>query len=328
MMVTVAKSLDIPIKLVFPRPTGGPRAMAMVGLGDIVLPGIMIGLALRFDLFLHYLRQQTPTRARNDEGVVKTEMKKATWRPVSGRWADAQWIESTKTVAGLKPSSTVFAKPYFRASLIGYVIGLVVTIIAMHLSGHGQPALLYLVPGVLGSLLVTALWRKESKIMWEFTEAMEEEAETSLAQKGKELTGKVEEVKKTGLFSKAFGSSPSPNIELKAPEKGKGSPDTLKHARDNRSGSFSSSWGSAASSEPDSPLAEEPKPFKPAPIRSPLMLRSSKNEKSVHGDSNTFFSITLSLPTKKGGLENINWKETAKGDELLAPSGKRQRTAL
>src|SRR6202035_2060452 len=37
LMVTVATKLDVPIKLVFP----GPKRGGMLGLGDVVLPGIM-----------------------------------------------------------------------------------------------------------------------------------------------------------------------------------------------------------------------------------------------------------------------------------------------
>jgi len=50
-MVTVAKSFDAPIKLVFPQDIfalGEPK-LAMLGLGDIVIPGIFIALLLRFD---------------------------------------------------------------------------------------------------------------------------------------------------------------------------------------------------------------------------------------------------------------------------------------
>jgi minor histocompatibility antigen H13 len=35
---------------------------------------------------------------------------------------------------------------------------------------HGQPALLYLVPGVLGSLVITALSRGEWRDVWRYTE--------------------------------------------------------------------------------------------------------------------------------------------------------------
>ncbi|XP_076058053.1 signal peptide peptidase [Oratosquilla oratoria] len=52
-MVTVAKSFEAPIKLVFPQDLleKGMEAdnFAMLGLGDIVIPGIFIALLLRFD---------------------------------------------------------------------------------------------------------------------------------------------------------------------------------------------------------------------------------------------------------------------------------------
>lgn len=328
MMITVAKSLDVPIKLVFPRPTGGPQSYAMVGLGDIVLPGIMIGLALRFDLYLHYLGQQTFTRTRNDEGIVKTEAQKAIWRPVNGRWADALWIHGVQPVEGVRRPSTEFAKPYFHSSLAGYLVGLITTIIAMHITKHGQPALLYLVPCVLLSLIFTALLRKETKTMWEFSEAIEEEAELALTQKAKEASEIVEEVKHNGVFSKLLSAQTPSKPKIQKAEKGKGVSTALEYANKQRSGSLSSSWGSASSSEPNSPVQEETKPFKPLPVRSPLMLRSVKEERSIHGDANTLFSITLSFPTNTKASEPKNWKETAKGDEVLAPSGKRQRTAL
>jgi minor histocompatibility antigen H13 len=56
-MVTVAKSFEAPIKLVFPQDLleKGPMDasnFAMLGLGDIVIPGIFIALLLRYDLSL------------------------------------------------------------------------------------------------------------------------------------------------------------------------------------------------------------------------------------------------------------------------------------
>uniref|UniRef100_A0AAY4D5C6 Histocompatibility (minor) 13 n=1 Tax=Denticeps clupeoides TaxID=299321 RepID=A0AAY4D5C6_9TELE len=55
-MVTVAKSFEAPIKLVFPQDLleRGLEAsnFAMLGLGDVVIPGIFIALLLRFDVSL------------------------------------------------------------------------------------------------------------------------------------------------------------------------------------------------------------------------------------------------------------------------------------
>ena len=50
-MVNVATNLDLPIKLLWPKSlsfaTG--RGFTMLGLGDIVVPGLFISLALRYD---------------------------------------------------------------------------------------------------------------------------------------------------------------------------------------------------------------------------------------------------------------------------------------
>jgi minor histocompatibility antigen H13 len=49
-MVTVAKSFDAPIKLLFPRDIFAAEFKhAMLGLGDIVIPGIFVALLARFD---------------------------------------------------------------------------------------------------------------------------------------------------------------------------------------------------------------------------------------------------------------------------------------
>jgi len=49
-MVTVAKSFDAPIKLLFPKHLFAETLeFSMLGLGDIVIPGVFIALLLRFD---------------------------------------------------------------------------------------------------------------------------------------------------------------------------------------------------------------------------------------------------------------------------------------
>lgn len=214
MMVTVAKSLDVPIKLVFPRPTpeGAKTAShAMLGLGDIVLPGIMIGLALRFDLYLFYLRQQrrlpAPDPSDEKEENAKAVVVKPKYFSLAGRWSDHFWTHSllgrplfatsspeTRTV---HESPFTFPKPYFTAAMVGYVSGMLATLGVMQIWNHAQPALLYLVPGVLGSLWGTALMRGEIKDMWNFSEAEEEEAA-----EGQKASGdKEDEPKRTSIFS-------------------------------------------------------------------------------------------------------------------------------
>ena len=59
---------------------------------------------------------------------------------------------------------------YYLVSVICYYIGLFSTFIAMFISEHGQPALLYLVPGVLISSTGTSIITGEFKDLWNFNE--------------------------------------------------------------------------------------------------------------------------------------------------------------
>ena len=59
-MTTVAKNIDGPVKLIFVKniiydATTLEKSFeySMIGLGDIVIPGIYISLALRYDQFLN-----------------------------------------------------------------------------------------------------------------------------------------------------------------------------------------------------------------------------------------------------------------------------------
>lgn len=113
-MVTVAKSFEAPIKLLFPQDiiSNGLNAsnFAILGLGDIVIPGIFIALLLRFD---HSLKRKS--------------------------------------------------KLYFYATFIAYFLGLMATILVMHIFKHAQPALLYLVPMCLITPLLLALVKGDIK---------------------------------------------------------------------------------------------------------------------------------------------------------------------
>lgn len=178
MMVTVATKLDIPIKLLFPRPPSpaetekGRAGLAMLGLGDIVIPGMMIALALRFDLYIHYLR-----KSKKVDGT----MEKATYVPVTGGWGERLWVRNSTASPLLQ--AKVFPKTYFKAGLIGYALGMITTLLAMQVTDHAQPALLYLVPGVLIALWGTAAYKGDINEMWNYTEDKEAENPKSSSKK-------------------------------------------------------------------------------------------------------------------------------------------------
>lgn len=116
-MVSVAKNFDAPIKLLFPRIGDAVRNFAMLGLGDIVIPGLWVALMLRYDA------------SRNHKTC------------------------------------------YFQSSFWGYVGGLLTTIFIMDYFKAAQPALLYIVPAVLGAVAVHSAWAGELNSILEFSEA-------------------------------------------------------------------------------------------------------------------------------------------------------------
>ncbi|KAF2277625.1 uncharacterized protein EI97DRAFT_449695 [Westerdykella ornata] len=210
MMVSVATSLDVPIKLMFPRPSPADAiskkpSHAMLGLGDIVLPGIMMGLALRFDLYLFYLRQQRRIPATEEGG--KEIVEKPTYFSLAGRWSDHFWTHSLSgrplfTTSSSKPEAPfTFPKTYFTASVVGYIAGMMATLYVMHVWQHAQPALLYLVPGVLGSLWLTALIRGEVSLMWNYSEVVEEEGEADHKTTDKEGGASATTSERSSFFS-------------------------------------------------------------------------------------------------------------------------------
>ena len=185
-MVTVAKSLDVPIKLLIPRASGlhddpNRQALAMLGLGDVVLPGIMIALALRFDLYMWYLKKQTRRPSlkatvsdNDDDAVIERPLVtfKATYRSATGRWGERFWTRSPPS-----PSPGSFPKPYFYASIVGYIFGLNTTFGVLAFSGHAQPALLYLVPGVLIAIWGLAAIKGDVKEMWEYVDSTNDDGD-------------------------------------------------------------------------------------------------------------------------------------------------------
>lgn len=103
-MVEVATTLDVPIKLLWPKSVlfSDTRGFTMLGLGDVVVPGVFIALALRYDHHRFTVSNPNPS------------------------------------------APPKFPKPYFYSALFAYISGLITTMSVMHFFGKAQPALLYL----------------------------------------------------------------------------------------------------------------------------------------------------------------------------------------
>ncbi|KHN96508.1 intramembrane protease [Metarhizium album ARSEF 1941] len=183
-MVTVATTLEVPIKLTFEVAS----RKSILGLGDIVIPGMVIAWALRLDLWLHYVRKikyepTDLTMITKDESsgelVRRSEVKhkevKARYVDAKNKWGEGLWTRenfflSFPSQLPVELAAARFPKTYFYAAMTGYTLGMAVTLAMLLLFKRGQPALLYLVPCVLGSMVLTALVRGEWKDMWKYTE--------------------------------------------------------------------------------------------------------------------------------------------------------------
>jgi minor histocompatibility antigen H13 len=137
-MVTVAKNLDGPIKILFPRTlipneVTGKIELSLLGLGDIVIPGFFLALLLRFDAS----NAKMPTKDIDIHAA--------------------------------------FPKPYFHSCLFAYFLGLATTLFVMIQFNAAQPALLYLVPACLGSSFLCAVLRGEVEALLAYSEEEEEE---------------------------------------------------------------------------------------------------------------------------------------------------------
>lgn len=148
LMISVATNIDLPAKLVFPHV---PKALvsysdmatmlykdlvpqnSLLGLGDIVVPGAFASLCLRFDYNLYYSRNN----------VAFHRLRSIGW------------------------------PTYFTVAIVSYVGSLVLTMVICQIFNHGQPALLYIVPAMLGSVAITAYLNGQFRQLWEYNEELE-----------------------------------------------------------------------------------------------------------------------------------------------------------
>lgn len=156
-MVTVAKSFDGPIKLLFPRvlpslANNYKGEFSLLGLGDIVIPGFFISLLLRFDFYQACLELNKKLTTNSDSNLKESSL-------------------SNKNLLKLiDPINSNYSKKYFHVNLFFYSLGLVTTVFVMIFFKAAQPALLYLVPACLGSSIILSLIRKETKVLLQYNE--------------------------------------------------------------------------------------------------------------------------------------------------------------
>lgn len=131
-----------------------PGGSNILGMGDILLPGLFLCYLYRVDDIKRRLAAATaPAAAEAGEGGA-----------ASRRAARA--LARLRTL-GIDPDRFAFAQgSYFFPAFACYFAGLFATFLVMVVSGRGQPALLYLVPAVLAYPLVAGHRNGELKSLW------------------------------------------------------------------------------------------------------------------------------------------------------------------
>ncbi|CAN8306497.1 unnamed protein product [Cochlearia groenlandica] len=127
----------IPMLLKIPRmfdPWGG---YSIIGFGDIILPGLLVTFALRYD-----------------------------W--LANKRLKSGYFLGTMSAYGLGMFPQIGKKQRRKLQKLTQVLtGLLITYIALNLmDGHGQPALLYIVPFILGTLIALGHKRGDLKTLW------------------------------------------------------------------------------------------------------------------------------------------------------------------
>ncbi|KAL7520540.1 hypothetical protein ACHAWX_005265, partial [Stephanocyclus meneghinianus] len=156
----------LPMMLVFPWLLDYREGFSMIGLGDIVLPGLLISFAARYDGAKFLTRKCSEASAgvpnetiddNDDEGAVAASEDMEYTPPltrkqviINNSWA---FLKSLK-------------KGYFGPMMVAYAVGLSAAYIAVYGMQRGQPALLYIVPACLVTMFALGIRKRQLSDLW------------------------------------------------------------------------------------------------------------------------------------------------------------------
>ncbi|TYZ57002.1 hypothetical protein PybrP1_011355 [[Pythium] brassicae (nom. inval.)] len=133
---------QMPILLRMPKFLDWREGYAMLGLGDIVLPGLLLVFCARYD---YATRGQLYGKVKPHIGRIKS------FRSMTVNANGSPELDAA--------SASGSRRGLFGVLVWGYAIGLFLANLAVVLMKEGQPALMYLVPCTLGPLCLLA-WRR------------------------------------------------------------------------------------------------------------------------------------------------------------------------
>ncbi|KAF5348631.1 hypothetical protein D9758_006855 [Tetrapyrgos nigripes] len=153
-MVDVATQLDVPIKLLWPKSLSfsDDRGFTMLGLGDVVIPGTFVALALRYDYYRYQQRNKPAIKERFEKPYFYAALT-----------AYSLGLATTMTVMHTFKAAQP-ALLYLRRVMIvvGFFEGVADGGIAVQFS-----------PACIMSFVLTAVFRGELKDAWNWTDGPE-----------------------------------------------------------------------------------------------------------------------------------------------------------
>merc|ERR1719253_394799 len=144
----------LPQLLAFPWINDFRGGFSIVGLGDIVLPGLLVSFAARYDAAKALVRKCSRASS-NDTGDAESEPEYSSGESSTWRY---RYLLGRVTKA-------VF-RSYFGPLSIAYGVGLMIAYVVVWTTKSSQPALLYLVPVTLGTVFFLGWRRRELSELW------------------------------------------------------------------------------------------------------------------------------------------------------------------
>lgn len=159
----------LPMLLAMPWEADYRGGHSLIGLGDIVLPGLLLSFAARLDAAKALVKKCTAAaaRARGGDG---SSANGAVGSVSNGGATPAEGGDTTESFVHhryhLGRIYHAIFQGYFGPLVIAYAIGLLAAYFAVWFTRLGQPALLYLVPSCLGTVFFLGWRRNEVKDLW------------------------------------------------------------------------------------------------------------------------------------------------------------------
>ncbi|GMF48630.1 unnamed protein product [Phytophthora fragariaefolia] len=160
------RSESMPILLRVPKMLDWRAGTSLLGLGDIVLPGLLLVFCARYDyatrgqLFGHLTHPHGKMFGRRPIGDVTSRS------PAVPAGVNPD-LEMLGAELGTSKEHHPCRRGLFCLLMWGYTIGLLLANIAVVVSSSGQPALMYLVPCTLGVLAIAGWRRGILNKLWE-----------------------------------------------------------------------------------------------------------------------------------------------------------------